>query len=219
MRHPAVERRGVLDQGRPSTRLPGALLRLAAGAALALLLAGCATRTGTVVLLPEKDGRDTAVTVSQGERTLVLDRPYAAATLTTAGPQAVAMNAAEVDRLFGAALAAQPVRPRSYTVYFVDQTDVLTDDSRRVLDSAIAEIARYPVPDIVVVGHTDLVGSDQVNDALAKKRAQAVQAVLVGRGIGADHIVAVGRGKREPAVPTADGVPEPRNRRVEIVVR
>jgi outer membrane protein OmpA-like peptidoglycan-associated protein len=46
-----------------------------------------------------------------------------------------------------------------------------------------------------------------------------VQAVLVGRGIGADNIVAVGRGKREPAVPTADGVAEPRNRRVEIVVR
>ena len=219
MRQPAVERRGAQDQGSPSNRLPGALLRLAAGVALALALAGCATRTGTVVLLPEKDGRDTAVTVSQGERTLVLDRPYAAAALTTAGPQAVAMNAAEVDRLFGAALAAQPVRPRSYTVYFVDQTDVLTDESRRVLDSAIAEIARYPVPDIVVVGHTDLVGNDQVNDALAKKRAQAVQAVLVGRGIGADNIVAVGRGKREPAVPTADGVAEPRNRRVEIVVR
>lgn len=186
---------------------------------LAVAIAGCATRTGTVVLLPEKDGRDTAVTVSQGERTLVLDRPYAAAALTTAGPQSVEMNAAEVDRMFGPALAAQPMRPRSYTVYFVDQTDVLTEESRRVLDGAMAEIARYPVPDIVVVGHTDLVGNDQVNDALAKKRAQAVQAILVGRGIGSDNIVAVGRGKREPAVPTADGVAEPRNRRVEIVVR
>jgi outer membrane protein OmpA-like peptidoglycan-associated protein len=83
----------------------------------------------------------------------------------------------------------------------------------------LAEIARYPVPDIVVVGHTDLVGSDQVNDVLAKKRAQAVEAILVGRGIGTGNIVAIGRGKREPAVPTAEGVAEPRNRRVEIVVR
>lgn len=190
-----------------------------AGLAMAIALAGCATRTGTVVLLPEKDGRDTAVTVRQGDRTLVLDRPYSAAALTTAGPEATDLSAAEVDRLFGAALAAQPARPRSYTVYFVDQTDVLTEESRRVLDSVLAEIARYPVPDIVVVGHTDLVGSDQVNDALAKRRAQAVEAVLVGRGIGAGNIVAIGRGKREPAVPTADGVAEPRNRRVEIVVR
>ena len=76
------------------------------------------------------------------------------------------------------------------------------------------------MPDILVVGHTDLVGSDQVNDALARKRADSrCAAMLIERGIAPDNIVAVGRGKREPLVPTADGVAEPRNRRVEILVR
>ena len=186
---------------------------------LAATLAACATQSGTVVLLPEQGGRDAAVTVRQGERTLVLDRPYAAADLTSSGPQATTSSAAEVQARYGAALAAQPMRPTSFTLYFVENTDTLTEASQRTLDGVIAEIARYPVPDIVVVGHTDLVGTDDFNDALARKRAESVRTVLIARGIASDNVVAVGRGKREPAVPTADGVAEPRNRRVEILVR
>ena len=71
----------------------------------------------------------------------------------------------------------------------------------------------------VVAGHTDAVGSSTFNDELARKRADAVKAMLIGRGVPADDIVAIGRGKRELLVPTADGVAEPRNRRVEIIVR
>jgi outer membrane protein OmpA-like peptidoglycan-associated protein len=186
---------------------------------LAATLAACTTQSGTVVLLPEQGGRDAAVTVRQGERTLVLDRPYAAADLTSSGPQATTSSAAEVQARYGAALAAQPMRPTSFTLYFVENTDTLTEASQRTLDGVIAEIARYPVPDIVVVGHTDLVGTDVVNDALARKRADTVRTVLIGRGVAPSNVVAVGRGKREPAVPTADGVAEPRNRRVVILVR
>ena len=72
---------------------------------------------------------------------------------------------------------------------------------------------------MVVVGHTDAVGSSTFNDELARKRADAVKAMLIRRGVPADDIVAVGRGKRELLVPTPDGIAEPRNRRVEIVVR
>ena len=188
-------------------------------ACVAFGLAACATQSGTVVLLPEKDGRNTAVTVRQGDKALLLDQPYAAANVTSAGPQATRLTAEEVDRRFGAALAAQPARPRVFTLYFVEQTDAFTVESRLLLDSVVADIARHPVPDIVVVGHTDLVGSDAFNDALARKRAETVRAVLAQRGVAPESVVAIGRGKREPVVPTPDGVAEPRNRRVEIVVR
>lgn len=87
------------------------------------------------------------------------------------------------------------------------------------IDDALAELARHPAADIVVVGHTDALGSDATNDALALKRAQTVRASILGRGIAADSVSAVGRGKRELLVPTPDGVAEPRNRRVEILVR
>ncbi len=187
--------------------------------ALAACLAACATQSGTVVLLPERDGRDSAVTVQQGDKTVVLDRPYAGANVTSAGPSAYTAASAEVEARFGAALAAQPLRSRVFTLYFVEQTDEFTDESKRAVDSVVREIERYPVPDLVVIGHTDLVGTDAFNDALARKRAETVRTALARRGIAEANIVVVGRGKREPAVPTPDGVAEPRNRRVEIVVR
>jgi len=81
------------------------------------------------------------------------------------------------------------------------------------------EIAKRPVPDVLVIGHTDAVGTDQVNDKLSRDRADFIRAGLIQSGIAPENIVAIGRGKRELFVPTADGVAHPRNRRVEIVVR
>ena len=188
-------------------------------ALLAVLLAGCAQQTGTVVLLPEKDGGATAVVVRQGEQAVVLDQPYAAARQTTAGPRAYTATPQEVQAQFGAALAAQPNRPKSFTLYFVEGRDEFTDSSKQILTDVLSEIAKHPVPDIVVVGHTDSVGSDQFNDALALRRAETVRLLLIGQGLAPESIVAVGRGKRDLLVKTPDGVAEARNRRVEIVVR
>ena len=75
------------------------------------------------------------------------------------------------------------------------------------------------MPDVLVIGHTDKVGNDAVNDALSRQRADVVRKALVARGVAPENIVVIGRGKRDPIVPTADGVAEARNRRVEILVR
>ncbi|MDH4050532.1 MAG: OmpA family protein [Rubrivivax sp.] len=193
----------------------------AAGPALALLLvlAGCATPQGRVVLLPDPDGRQTAVQVSQDGREALLQQPYAGAQLTRRGPQPYASSAQEVQARFGAALAAQPLPPADFTLYFVEGKDEFTDASKQVIDGVFAEIARRPVPDVLVIGHTDTVGNDAFNDTLSRQRAEVVRKALIERGIAADKVAAIGRGKREPVVPTGDGVAEPRNRRVEIQVR
>jgi outer membrane protein OmpA-like peptidoglycan-associated protein len=187
--------------------------------ALTVLLSACATQTGTVVLLPEKDGKDAAVVVKQSDGQVVLSEPYAAAKLTTAGPQAYQSSPEEVQALFGAALAAQPGRPVQFVLQFVEGKDELTEESKLVVDAVFAEIAKRPVPDVLVVGHTDTVGTDQVNDPLSQQRAEFIRAGLIRSGIAPENITAVGRGKRELLVPTADGVAEARNRRVEIIVR
>lgn len=191
---------------------------LALAACVAMLLAACATRT-SVVLLPEKDGRDTSVVVNDGHRQVVLDRPYAAADLTLANPWRYDSSPEDVHARFGPSLAAQPSRPAQFTLYFIEGADELTDESKHMLESVYAEIAQRAVPDVIVIGHTDSVGSAAFNDALARQRADAVRAALISRGVPADGIAAAGRGKREPIVPTADGVAEPRNRRVEVLVR
>jgi len=185
----------------------------------AALLAGCATPQGTVVLLPDTGGKSTAVTVDQGGMTVVLDQPYAAAKLTSRGPEAYTSNADQVKAQFGDALGARPVPPQQYILYFVEGKDEFTDESRRAFDGVLAEIARRPVPDVLVIGHTDTMGSDTLNDPLSRQRAEVVRRALVARGIPAQDIVVVGRGKREPIVATGDNVAEPRNRRVEILVR
>ncbi len=185
---------------------------------LATALAGCAQR-GTVVLLPASDGKPAAVSVKQGEREVVLDQPYAAAHVTPFGPSAYRATAQDVDVQFGAALAARPARPASFTLYFVEGGDEFTAESKQEVDRILGEIARRPVPDVRIVGHTDAVGSDPFNDALGRQRAEVVRAALVRLGIPSADIETISRGRREPAVPTPDGVPEPRNRRVEIIVR
>jgi outer membrane protein OmpA-like peptidoglycan-associated protein len=187
---------------------------------LALLLVGCASKPqGTVVLLPDTQGHDTAVLVSQDGGALLLDKPYAAADLTSKGPLKATSSAEQVQAQFGAALAARPAPPQQFTLYFVEGKDEFTDESRRAFDGVLGEIARRPVPDVLVIGHTDKVGNDAFNDALSRQRAEVVRKALVARGIAPQSIVVVGRGKREPIVPTADGVAEARNRRVEILVR
>ena len=191
-----------------------ACLLLAAASA-----AGCATKQGEVVLLPEPGGAPTAVTIEQGGRTVVLDQPYAAANLTSRGPDPFQADTAQVQSRYGPALAARPTPPQQFTLYFVEGKDELTDDSRRAFDGVLAEIARRPVPDVVVVGYTDTVGTDAINDPLSRQRAEVVRRALIGRGIPAKDVAVVGRGKREPVVPTGDNVAEPRNRRVEIFVR
>jgi outer membrane protein OmpA-like peptidoglycan-associated protein len=187
-------------------------------AVASLLVAACASK-GTVVLLPETDGRPTAVAVKQGEKEVVLDRPYAAANATWPGPRAFQSNPEEVQAKFGAAIAAQPIRADTFVLYFVEGKDELTEESRLQFDKILSEVARRPVPDVLVVGHTDAAGSDQLNDALGLQRAQTVRTALIAVGIPAADIQAISRGKRALAVPTADGVAESRNRRVEIVVR
>jgi len=180
--------------------------------------AAAALAAELVVVLPGADGRTGAVVVeSQGNRT-VLDQPYAANRIGPGGGP-TRLSAQEVKSAFGAALGSIPARPASFLLYFVTGTDELTDESKGELERMLAELRRRPAPDILVIGHTDRVGSDADNDRLSLQRAERVRASLVAQGIAAERIQASGRGEREPVVQTADGVDEPRNRRVEINVR
>jgi outer membrane protein OmpA-like peptidoglycan-associated protein len=177
-----------------------------------------ALRTDYYVLLP---GPGALVVISDGQ-TQTLDRPFGAARIGRPGTiETGTATEAEVNASFGAALAAQPPRPLSFLLYFLLDSDALTPESERVVGDVVSEISRRPAPEVVVVGHTDPTGSHEHNDRLSLQRAESVRARLLARGIGISesNAFAVGRGKRELLVPTPDQVAEPRNRRVELVVR
>lgn len=186
---------------------------------LAAGLAACATPTETYVLVPDREGKVAPVTVTaRAGQSLVLDKPYAAAVGGARSLETATLDKEAVEKQFGDVLAAQPLAPKNFLLYFAEG-DELTAESKLELEKVFAEIAGRPAADIVVVGHTDRVGRLEDNDALSKRRAEKVRLELIGRGLAADSIQAAGRGEREPLVPTADEVKEPRNRRVEINVR
>ncbi len=184
-----------------------------------LVLGGCATSQDLVILLPDKDGKVGKVLVNNPKGETVLDTAYAAARTSGGGLQHNTASQSEVKDVFGSALTAMPPRPISYTLYFESGSDEFTDQSKQEVKRVIAEMARRQAPEITVIGHTDQVGPDQTNDALSLQRAERVKSILVDMGISPDSILTAGRGRREPLVRTADGVSEPRNRRVEISVR
>lgn len=182
-----------------------------------LMLAGCASER--VVLLPSADGRATAVVVRDARGEIVLDQPYAASLRQMGATSVYRSTPADVEKRFGPALAAQPARPRSYVLYFEEGGNVLTAESQAEFARVRSEIVAWAAPEVMVIGHTDRVGSAQSNDALSLTRAEAVRALLIEAGLPGDKLEAVGRGEREPLVATADEVAEARNRRVEINLR
>jgi outer membrane protein OmpA-like peptidoglycan-associated protein len=180
---------------------------------------GCAGRD-RIVLLPDPEGRTGAVTVKTASGETLLDQPFRTADVEKGGQAEIrTLNPEEVKQQFGPALTAQPLRPVSFTLYFLEGKDELTVESRPTLELIKVELARRPAPEITVIGHTDRVGSVSLNDVLSLKRAEAVRQALIQSGMAALQIEVAGRGEREPLVPTEDEVSEPRNRRVEISVR
>ena len=173
-----------------------------------------------VVLLPDAKGGAGSVVVRAAGGERVLSEAFAAADVSPDGRITERRETAEsVKARYGALLDAQPPRPVAWTVYFQTGTDRLTAESRTVFATIKEELAKRPAPEIGVVGHTDRVGRLEDNDALSKRRAEAVKNQLVEAGIDASRIDTAGRGEREPLVPTADEVAEARNRRAEISVR
>lgn len=187
----------------------------------AVTLAEAVSRNDVIVLLPKPNGHIGGVVVrSHDAAPLLLDQPYAAARIEGEG-RLLAMNydPARTQEEFGTVIGALPARPANFTVYFLEGKDELTPESEGEVTLIFDELKARPDPEILVIGHTDAVGTPQFNDQLSLQRAERVRDDLVGRGIPAENIEVSGRGKREPLVPTSEGVPEPKNRRVEISVR
>jgi outer membrane protein OmpA-like peptidoglycan-associated protein len=174
-----------------------------------------------VVLLPDADGTTgrARVTNEFGAVDLTAERHSTIVTPTGRPSPVRVMDASEVDRLFGAALAALPPAPRHFTLQFRFESDELTDESRALVPDILAAVKAFPVPEVAVVGHTDTLGDAKANVALGLKRATSVQRLLVTAGLDPSIIEVRSHGEVDPVVKTPDNRAEPRNRRVEIVVR
>jgi outer membrane protein OmpA-like peptidoglycan-associated protein len=124
-----------------------------------------------------------------------------------------------VQRRFGDALAALPPAPQAFTLHFLFNSEDLTPASSALLADTLQAVKQRPVPDVLVVGHTDTTGPPSLNFQLALRRAQTVRELLLAAGLDAGAVDVASHGEAQPLVLTPDETNEPRNRRVVITVR
>lgn len=199
-------------------------MKLCIAATLTLTLFGCASPApqrapDRVILLPSETGKPSGVVVTTRDAEVMLSTPYAGVEIRSASMVRSASTPEEVELRYGGLLSAQAKQPKVFTMFFILATDEFTPASRAAFEEARKEIASWSGAEVVVIGHTDRMGSDDFNDALSRKRAEMVASRLIASGVRGDRISVAARGEHEPLIQTADEVPEPRNRRVEIKVR
>ena len=193
------------------------------------LITGCARRNlddprpgqALVVLLPDDDGTTGRAGVSNKSGSVELD---AARESTIAVPNRKpgsvrTMSESDIKRIFGEALVALPPAPRHFTLFFRFESDELTDDSRALVPEILKTVKEHSVPDVVVVGHTDTMGTPTANAELGLRRATMVRNMLVDAGLDGSTIEVTSHGEGDLLVRTPDEIAEPRNRRVEISVK
>jgi outer membrane protein OmpA-like peptidoglycan-associated protein len=187
--------------------------------ACSVLLSGCPRQALFVVLPSAEDGGTGAITVDDGKRATTLDQPYSAAESRSGRSEPVEESRGNISVIFRRAIAAQPILPHHFRLYFILGSKELTPDSAIAYRSVFDDIRERPVYQVEVMGHTDTLGDPRSNQALSLDRAAAIQELLVGGGIDRKAISIAGRGELDLLVPTSDQISESRNRRVEITVR
>jgi outer membrane protein OmpA-like peptidoglycan-associated protein len=194
------------------------MLRLLIALICTILLAGC-PRQALFVVLPNQDGGAGAITVDDGRTVTTLDQPYAAAESRAGTSEPVEESRGNIGVIFRRAIAAQPILPHHFRLYFILGSDELTPDSAIAYRAVFDDVNERPSYQVEVIGHTDTLGDLRFNHALSLARAAAIRDRLVRNGVAREAISIAGRGKLDLAVPTADQVAEPKNRCVVITVR
>lgn len=204
----------------PSRRRPGLWL---SACLLVALLAGCAAPPrASIVLVPDPGGHVGTAQVHTAAGTQVLQKSGDMTRIqgASAAPSApTTAEAAFLDTTFGEALAVEPPPAQTFTLLFENGSSVLRPDFLGQLDEIATASHRRMAVRVSISGHTDAVGSDKLNDALARARAQEVKQQLLQRRVDPALISTSSHGKGNPLIPTPDGVAEPRNRRVVVIVR
>jgi len=192
------------------------------------LLTGCArhqAKRDMIVLLPDPDGKVGTITVTTNGGSQVVDKAgyvIEIEEINKAPDAPKPVNENEMNEVFRAALSAQPDpsnRFLLFILYFEHDTTKFTHESKGLFPEFLKTIKNRKPNEVYVVGHTDMVGTEAYNIKLSSKRARYVKDLLVSNGIKPGTFFVSYYGKSRPLVPTKNDVPEPRNRRVEVIIR
>ncbi len=188
---------------------------------LFLLLSGCAKKT-TVVLVPDPDGKVGHITVTNKHGEVDLARSGEATVIsgTKSKPSPpYKLSEDSIHAQFSQVLSILPEKPTHFVLYFKNESTELLPTSATKLPMIFETIQNINSPYISVIGHTDTAGDHQYNLQLSQKRARNVKNMLITRGVDPALIKSQSHGEKNQLIKTADNVQEPKNRRVEVVIR
>ena len=202
-----------------------------AGAAALALIAGCAqvapvpavvadSAATTVTLMPDEDGKIGEVTVRTRDDVRVVNQAYASVSAMQSSTQlspTLQAGEARLAQEHAALLKAQPSKPRSFLLYFSTGAE-LTQASQALLAQVLATIRTRSPTEVIIIGHTDTVGTDETNMRLSRLGANLVEKALRSSLRASDHLTVKSFGAKDLLVETPIDTFEPRNRRVEVVV-
>lgn len=185
-------------------------------------MAECCIYQTTAVLLADLDGHVGEIVVQTEGGLQILSEPGQAVIVRNAKeppPLPIFYDEQQIQAIFGKALDAEPLVPKKFILYFNINSTHLVSKSKAMIPEIIKCIQERNSFDIHINGYSDRTGAYEYNLALSSKRANYIQQQLVNTGIKNRDIATTAAGEANPLVPTADGVSEPRNRRVEVIVR
>ncbi|QMV74470.1 OmpA family protein [Comamonas piscis] len=133
--------------------------------------------------------------------------PAPAATPAAPAPAPVAPPVASTQKITYAADA-----------FFDFDKSVLKPEGKAKLDDVASKVKNINLEVIIAVGHTDSIGSDAYNQKLSVRRAEAVKAYLVSKGIDKSRVYTEGKGEKQPVADNKTAAGRAKNRRVEIEV-
>jgi outer membrane protein OmpA-like peptidoglycan-associated protein len=187
-----------------------------------LIISGCATVKDRVVLVQDTDGKVGRLSVTTDGGTKMLTVPntmveVAELEKSPSDPREIDQN--QIDSMFAYSIKAIPQEPISFLLYFLSGSNEITAESKSHIPEILSVVNKREFYEISIIGHTDTTGDDEYNLKLSAARAEVVRDTLISQGIRSDQIELRYHGKRDPLVRTGDNVSEPRNRRVEVIVK
>lgn len=187
---------------------------------LAFGFAGCAKTR--VILLQDADGKVGSVEVATegGTQLLKGENEYTDATSSGSKPkEAKVMSREKIAADYGQAMGILPEKPVSFLLYFKSGTSELTEQSFNLIPDVLASVVKREPCEISIIGHSDTMGAADYNIKLSLERANMIKDILVEKGVNMSKLEIRSHGENDPVIKTGDNVSEPKNRRVEVMVR
>jgi outer membrane protein OmpA-like peptidoglycan-associated protein len=187
--------------------------------AISLFLAACANEP-YVVLLDNPDGTTGKISVNTAKGSTVLEKTKQATSMKDTSGKTFIVSDAQLTADFGSTLAASPMNPKIFLLYFEKGSSTLTKESQDTIPAILAEIKKHPAPDISVIGHSDTKGNDKLNEQISFERADTIGKLIQQESkLPVDKVSIESHGEKNLLIKTPDDTDEPRNRRVEVSVR